>query len=116
MAAVEYDVAAVTNITHEHLDYHGSLEAYQQAKARLFRSLATSYRKPGVDKVAVLNRDDSSYSVLKDIPADRQYSYGLGGDADFRASEVSVSPGLHRRSQPLRVCCMPSPLVGRYNA
>ena len=117
VAAVEYDVAAVTNITHEHLDYHGSLEAYQQAKARLFRSLATSYRKPGVDKVAVLNRDDSSYSVLKDIPADRQYSYGLGGDADFRASEVSVSPsGLHLTiTTPESVLHVSSPLVGRYN-
>jgi len=37
----EYDVAAVTNITHEHLDYHGSYEAYRDAKAMLFRSLST---------------------------------------------------------------------------
>jgi UDP-N-acetylmuramoyl-L-alanyl-D-glutamate--2,6-diaminopimelate ligase len=114
---VEYDVAAVTNITHEHLDFHGSLEAYQQAKARLFRSLGTSYRKPGVDKIAVLNRDDESYYVLKDIPADRQLTYGLGEGVDFRASEVSVSPsGLHLTvSTPDGVLRVRSPLVGRYN-
>ncbi len=117
VAAVEYDVAAVTNITHEHLDYHGSLEAYRQAKARLFRSLATSYRKPGVDKVAVLNRDDSSYDLLKDIPADRQLSYGLDAGVDFRAGEVAVSPsGLHLTiTTPDGVLHISSPLVGRYN-
>ncbi|MHB1317901.1 MAG: UDP-N-acetylmuramoyl-L-alanyl-D-glutamate--2,6-diaminopimelate ligase [Anaerolineae bacterium] len=117
VAAVEFDVAAVTNITHEHLDFHGSLEAYQQAKARLFRSLRTSYRKPGVDKVAVLNRDDTSYAVLKEIPADRRYTYGLGEGVDFGASEVSVSPsGLHFTIHtPDGVLRVSSPLVGRYN-
>jgi UDP-N-acetylmuramoyl-L-alanyl-D-glutamate--2,6-diaminopimelate ligase len=117
VAAVEYDVAAVTNITHEHLDFHGSLEAYQQAKARLFRSLSTSYHKPGVDKVAVLNRDDSSYDLLKGIPADRRYTYGLGEGVDFRASEVSVSPtGLHFTvNTPDGMLRVSSPLVGRYN-
>ena len=118
VAAVEYDVAAVTNITHEHLDFHGSLDGYRQAKARLFRSLATSYRKPGVDKVSVINRDDSSYELLKDIPTDRRYTYGLGPDADFRATRVDVSPrGLHLEiSTPSGSFSATSPLVGRYNA
>ena len=39
VAAVEFDVAAVTNITHEHLDYHGTRDAYVQAKTLLFRGL-----------------------------------------------------------------------------
>ncbi|NIV35221.1 MAG: hypothetical protein GWN58_38935, partial [Anaerolineae bacterium] len=56
VAGCDFDVAVVTNITHEHLDFHGSLAAYQQAKARLFRELARSFRKPGVSKIAVLNR------------------------------------------------------------
>ncbi|MBU0705497.1 MAG: UDP-N-acetylmuramoyl-L-alanyl-D-glutamate--2,6-diaminopimelate ligase, partial [Chloroflexi bacterium] len=47
VAGCDFDVAAVTNITHEHLDFHGSLEAYQQAKARLFEGLTRSFRKPG---------------------------------------------------------------------
>lgn len=68
VAEVAYDVAAVTNITHEHLDYHGSYEAYRAAKALLFRSLFHSPSKPGVPRVAVLNADDEgSYAALKDV-------------------------------------------------
>ena len=43
-----FDIAVVTNITHEHLDFHGTYEAYRDAKALLFRSLSASYRKPGL--------------------------------------------------------------------
>ena len=42
--AVDFDVAVVTNITHEHLDIHGSYEAYRAAKARLFEMLAVPPR------------------------------------------------------------------------
>ncbi len=58
----EFDVAVVTNVTHEHLDYHGSFEAYLQAKGRLFASLAeTQSKRHGNPRTAVLNLDDSSY-------------------------------------------------------
>ncbi|MGC8779324.1 MAG: UDP-N-acetylmuramoyl-L-alanyl-D-glutamate--2,6-diaminopimelate ligase, partial [Anaerolineae bacterium] len=72
-----FDVAVITNITHEHLDAHGTFEAYRAAKAMLFRSLAESPRKPGVIKTAILNRDDGSFAYLAAIPAERQISYGL---------------------------------------
>jgi len=42
VAGCDFDIAVVTNITHEHLDFHGSLAAYQQAKARLFEGLTHS--------------------------------------------------------------------------
>jgi len=58
VAAVEYDVVAVTNITHEHLDYHGTRDAYVAAKARLFRMLYATAPAPGKPRVAVLNADD----------------------------------------------------------
>ncbi len=117
VAACEYDVAVVTNITHEHLDFHGSLEAYQQAKAMLFRALSSSARKEGMPKVAVLNRDDSSYAYLSPIPAERQLSYGLCEGADIRAVGVSADPsGLHIEIEtPLGALQVSSPLVGRYN-
>ena len=76
--AVEFDIAAVTNITHEHLDLHGSWENYRDAKAMLFRALAASYRKPRTAKVAVLNADDNARGVfdfLRQIPADEQIVY-----------------------------------------
>ncbi len=79
VTACDFDLAVVTNVTHEHLDIHGSLEAYQQAKARLFHHLSAGQRKPGVSKVAVLNADDDSYSYLRPIPADRHVAYGIEG-------------------------------------
>ncbi|MGI6368417.1 MAG: UDP-N-acetylmuramoyl-L-alanyl-D-glutamate--2,6-diaminopimelate ligase [Anaerolineae bacterium] len=117
VAGVAYDVAVVTNITHEHLDYHGSLEAYQQAKAILFRGLSGSYRKPGVDKIAVLNRDDRSFDLLKDIPADRQISYGVRSEADLRARQVVASAqGLQMLvDTPEGTLTISSPLIGLYN-
>jgi len=70
VAAVAYDVAALTNITHEHLDIHGSFEAYREAKFLLFRSLFHSERKPGVPRVAVFNLDDGSCQPLREALAE----------------------------------------------
>ncbi len=65
VAAVDFDVAAVTNITHEHLDFHGTRDAYVAAKALLFRSLYASPPNPRIPRCAVLNADDGgSYGVL----------------------------------------------------
>ena len=83
VTGVAFDVAVVTNITHEHLDFHGSYEAYRQAKAMLFRSLLQSEhagaKLPGLypaPKTSILNCDDSSFAFLAAIPADRYVMYG----------------------------------------
>jgi UDP-N-acetylmuramoyl-L-alanyl-D-glutamate--2,6-diaminopimelate ligase len=94
VTACDFDVAVVTNVTHEHLDIHGSLEGYQQAKARLFHHLMAGHRKPGVPKVAVLNADDDSYRYLSRIPADRQLAYSLEPGGPARADVVAT--GIHR--------------------
>lgn len=86
---IDYDVAVVTNVTHEHLDFHGTWDAYMRAKARLFEGLAGSFAK-GVPKTVVLNRDDASYDHLKDVPVDRRLVYGLGEDVDVRARDVQL--------------------------
>lgn len=65
VTACDFDVAIVTNITHEHLDLHGSLAAYRADKAKLFESLATAAPK-GLPKTAVLNCDDWSFEYLKE--------------------------------------------------
>ena len=117
VTACDFDVAVVTNITHEHLDYHGTYQAYLEAKARLFHALMMSARKPDTPKIAVLNADDNSFSHLRPIPADIHLTYGLGVSADVTASEISSTPeGLAftahtpRGSFPVR-----SLLIGRYN-
>jgi UDP-N-acetylmuramoyl-L-alanyl-D-glutamate--2,6-diaminopimelate ligase len=65
VAAVDFDIAAVTNITHEHLDFHGTRDAYVQAKAKLFRALYARASKHAMPRCAVLNGDDGgSYGAL----------------------------------------------------
>lgn len=74
----EYDIGVVTNITHEHLDYHGDYEAYRAAKARLFTMLAeTREKRCGNPRLAVLNKDDQSYEYLRQVTTVRQVSYSL---------------------------------------
>ncbi len=84
--ACDFDVAVVTNITRDHLDFHQTYEAYREAKALLFRNLTTGARKPGTPKVAILNVDDTSYDYLRAIPADLRLTYGLNGAADLTLS------------------------------
>jgi UDP-N-acetylmuramoyl-L-alanyl-D-glutamate--2,6-diaminopimelate ligase len=90
-AGSEYDVAVITNVTHEHLDLHGSYEAYLAAKSRLFVGLSTSFRKPGVPKISVLNADDDSYRYLSQFPADVRITYGLENSADVTAHSIDPS-------------------------
>jgi len=116
--ACEFDVGVVTNVTHEHLDYHGSYENYRAAKARLFLSLAETLPKPtGNPRLSVLNRDDSSYAYLSGIAPGPQTSYGLDAAADIRAVDVRYAPsGLHftARGQGPDVE-VSSPLIGGFN-
>lgn len=95
--ACEFDIGVVTNITHEHLDEHGSYENYRAAKARLFQSLAeTPAKEQGNPRLAVLNRDDDSYSYLRDVVSKlsliRSIGYGLELTADVRAEAIEYLP------------------------
>jgi UDP-N-acetylmuramoyl-L-alanyl-D-glutamate--2,6-diaminopimelate ligase len=87
--ACEFDVAVVTNITHEHLDYHGTYESYRLAKARLFAGLGSTVPKShGNPRTAVLNRDDSSFEYLSQVSAGSILSYGFSSDADIRPEGI----------------------------
>jgi len=91
--ACEFDIGVVTNITHEHLDEHGSYENYRAAKGRLFASLADTAAKPqGSPRLAVLNRDDASYAYLAEVSRVRQAAYGFAEDAQVRPLEIQRSP------------------------
>jgi len=110
---VDLDIAILTNLTHEHLDYHGSFEEYRAAKALMFKMLRTSERKDGVPKLSILNRDDLSYDVFAAIPADTVCSYGLQDNADYRAENIEFRPEatvftVHNHEMTLK-------LFGRFN-
>jgi UDP-N-acetylmuramoyl-L-alanyl-D-glutamate--2,6-diaminopimelate ligase len=85
----EFDIAVITNIQHEHLFFHGSFEAYQHAKSRLFTGLSEPHHKENpIPRLAVLNRDDDSYAFLAGLTEARQVSYGLHTEADVRAKYI----------------------------
>lgn len=89
VANCEFDIGVVTNITHEHLDYHGSYEDYRDAKGLLFRFLAdTQPKERDVPRLAVLNKDDQSYPYLHEITTVRQTTYSLQPGAELWAEEV----------------------------
>lgn len=120
--ACEFDIAVITNITHEHLDYHGSYEGYRAAKARLFEMLAhTPPKAHGNLRLAVLNRDDGSYSYLSSLAASLPevrvlaYSMQAGGDVwpeDIRQGEGGLQFQAVVRSMKVPIH---SKLLGRYN-
>ncbi|MGH7764275.1 MAG: UDP-N-acetylmuramoyl-L-alanyl-D-glutamate--2,6-diaminopimelate ligase [Candidatus Dormibacteraceae bacterium] len=90
VGACDFDVAAFTNVGHDHLDYHATWEEYLEAKARLIDLAANSADK-GIEKTAVLNRDDASYERLAHRPIARRWTYGLTTAADLHPVELNVS-------------------------
>jgi len=118
VAACDFDLGVVTNVTHEHLDYHGSFEAYRQAKASLFAGLADTPAKPGgIERLAVLNADDESFDYLRGVTQVRQVTYGLVQPADIRAEGVSA--GVQGLSFEIRAgehrLPVHTTMIGRYN-
>jgi len=85
----EFDIAAVTTIGSDHLDFHGSREDYIRAKLRLFQMLDTSVEK-GIAKTAVLNADDPEFGRLRGSVRGRVVSYGINKRADLWLSGRDV--------------------------
>ena len=113
LAATKIDTAIFTNLTRDHLDYHGTMEAYQQAKAILFRWPTL--------KTAILNADDP---VAKDYQQQLnpevtcwRYSQFPDSDADFVALDIQPSlQGLILTIKtPQGVVTIHSQLLGRFN-
>ncbi len=116
--ACEFDVAVITNITHEHLDYHGSYETYRSAKARLFIDLNTTLAKEqGNPRRSVLNRDDASFNYLSEVSTGSLLSYGFHPEADIRPVNIEhIDDGINfvvvGKGQQFSIFC---PLSGDFN-
>src|SRR5213078_4886891 len=114
---IEWDVAVFTNLTQDHLDFHGTMENYFEAKAQLFTGLPE--QKSKTKPTAVINLDDPSGAKLVDRLAKKIpiITYGVGVRADFRASNyhaefagTSYQLDARGKSYLVRV-----PLIGRFN-
>jgi len=114
---LEWNVAVFTNLTQDHLDFHGTMKNYFDSKAKLFTGLASQKKKR--KPVAIVNVDDRYGEQLLDKIDKRiaVVTYGMGLRADFRASNYRVESSgtsyqldARGKSYLVRV-----PLIGRFN-
>lgn len=110
LAAVRFDVGVFTNLSRDHLDYHGTPEAYRDAKLRLLRLL-----KPG--GAAVVNTDDPAWAGVAAPPGRRTVGYGLAPGAEVSALDIAPDRGgttwtLQTRDGAARTH---TPLLGAFN-
>ncbi len=85
VSGISFAAAVFTNLTQDHLDFHGTMEAYFDAKQRLF----TGAGGPP-PRVAVINEDDEWGRKLRTLPGTERLTYGLRSGAALRAAEISV--------------------------
>ncbi len=90
VGACDFDVAAFTNVGHDHMDYHATWADYLEAKARLI-DLAAGGADKGIEKTAVVNRDDPSYERLSKRSISRRWSYGMTTAADLHPLDLSMT-------------------------
>ena len=110
LAGVPVEMAIMTNLTQDHLDYHGTMEAYAEVKGRLFA---------GSPKFIVLNRDDEWFEYFNQFPAGSQkITYGEREEAEARIDHIK----LYRKGTEARVVIdhqttleLATALPGKYN-
>lgn len=112
VAGVGLDVAIVTNITQDHLDYHQTLKTYRNSKSQILKLC-----KPNA--AVVLNRDDPvAYSLINDISQDSKViTYGFQSDAKIRATieHESLEETRFSLHLPGETLSVKTPLTGRHN-
>jgi UDP-N-acetylmuramoyl-L-alanyl-D-glutamate--2,6-diaminopimelate ligase len=112
---VEFDLGVLTNLTQDHLDYHGTFDAYREAKGQLFRLLG----QPGYKarKAAVINLDDPAAGYFQSLCQVPVYTYGLNPQAMVRAADIAVTAegSRFRLIAPQGEISLALKLVGRFN-
>ncbi len=113
---IEFDVAAFTNLTQDHLDYHRSMDAYFEAKALLFESVAAQTGKKGR---AIINADDRHGHLLMERFGKKikTATFGRGVGADFRASAIQFdgNGSVFQLDAKQKSFLVRMPLIGLFN-
>ena len=120
VAGINFKLGLFTNLTQDHLDFHGTMETYLEAKALLFRGLAP-------DAIAVLNADDPQAEGLRSLTPARVVTFGEARHADVRLEDVhpridgtevrlAVAAGIDPGRRTKHRLVVRSPLLGRPNA
>ncbi|TMF81932.1 MAG: UDP-N-acetylmuramoyl-L-alanyl-D-glutamate--2,6-diaminopimelate ligase [Chloroflexi bacterium] len=117
LRGTEVDIAVFTNLSPEHLDFHGTLQKYLEAKSELFAMLARSTDK-GVPKTAVLNGDDKHWRYLADrAEGAKIVTYGIEALCDVQGAILAsdASGSRMRITASGQSVELTLPLVGRFN-
>lgn len=114
MMGVEVAIAVMTNMSQDHIEYHGSYNAYRAAKRRLFERTHNG--------TVILNASDHEFDFFDTVKAARKFYYSTlrqaqGDSTDVRASEIKVKPeGSRFRLHIGSANCLVSlPLIGAFN-
>lgn len=88
LAGTEFDIAIFTNLTHDHLDFHGTMENYGDAKGLLFAQLGQDTEK---SKFAIVNADDGWSGKMVEKTGYPVLTYGIRNEALFQATDIALS-------------------------
>ena len=120
VTGVKFAAAVFTNLTRDHLDFHGSMDSYFASKRQLFVQIEAQGCSGKEAPVMVINRDDRHGERLakENFPHTRLVTYGMGALCDFRGGNIRMDFSgmqfqLHLRGRQMLVKL---PLIGRYNA
>ncbi|MFN4180944.1 MAG: Mur ligase family protein, partial [Armatimonadota bacterium] len=115
-----FDAAVFTNLSRDHLDFHGDFENYFLAKARLFTDYAEIAQQNGKSFHAFINADDPYGQRLLTMCPSPRTTYGFSESVDYRAVDLHLSPSgaqfsvITRSSSPVP-CPLSIRLLGRFN-
>lgn len=90
---INFDLAVITNIEAEHIEYHGDFNNYLNAKGKLFKKVSNGRRKPGVPKITILNADSQYFTFFNQFVADRKITYGMKAATVYAANVQKNSSG-----------------------
>lgn len=115
---INYDVLVFTNLSPEHIEAHGSFENYRAAKEKLFSHLVSSKKKEingrTIPKIIISNADDQENIRLKKFSADKFFSYGFDGPADYQGKNLLADNG--QIGFELKDKKVSAKFLGRFNA
>ncbi|WP_068533030.1 UDP-N-acetylmuramoyl-L-alanyl-D-glutamate--2,6-diaminopimelate ligase [Paenibacillus glacialis] len=87
----DFRTAVFTNLTHDHLDYHGTMENYLMAKGALFSRMGNSFSPEHANhKFAILNADDQASEVFHSLTTAQVITYGIYKQADVMAEDIRL--------------------------
>lgn len=114
LAGTEFDIAIFTNLSHDHLDFHGSMDNYGHAKGLLFAQLGQDLEQK---KYGIVNADDPWGQRLREMTAHPVFTFGIQSKADFQAENIklTVEGTSFKLSSPVGNFDVKTSLIGEFN-